>query len=379
MTCRDVNVEALVYRYCPEEPAPDTARLRALLFGTFVDELTDQPLGSRLALSTRTGRASVRATHQGPGGLVGRLDAFTAGPGATVDLTVGAARFLSRTFVAAVAALPVDLARVPMHRAGTALRGRVVRDDGSGRVPVPGATIALSGFWRTFPAANVDPLTVREAPNLVALSPGLYAARDAALASAAARAVTLVVAEAKQLRAAASAGTTRLWLSDLVNLTPGTLLALDAGVGDRAEYVPIAAIDAGATPDEPGFVTLRYPLVHTHAERAPALRAVLGALGALNPLARSAIPSDGALHLTALSDLVDGGVVEITGGAATEYQVARRYRAVSDADGYYRLPALGRAAQIELSATCLGLTPPAPLRLSPDYDQAENQRDIFFP
>ena len=58
-----------------------------------------------------------------------------------------------------------------MHRAGTVIAGRVVSDDGSQRVPLNGAVVTLAAVWRSFPAANVDPLTVREAPNLVALSP----------------------------------------------------------------------------------------------------------------------------------------------------------------------------------------------------------------
>lgn len=376
MTCREVTAADSLYRYCPEPvPAADADRVRALLWGTFVDELSDLPLAARLQLSTRT-RLTVRSTHGAIGGLVGSLRQANGGSSAEVDLTVRAERYVSRHFVVASAALPVELARVPMHRAGSVIAGRVVSDDGSQRVPLAGAVVTLAAVWRSFPAANVDPLTVREDPNLVALSPGLYADRPGA--AVVQRRNMALAAEVKRLVRPASAGATDVIVSDSVALAPNDVLAFDAAVPDRAEYVLVDSIERASTPDQPARVYLRHALVHEHEQGAPAVRAVPDPPGAANQLVRDAIRGDGVLHLDALADLDDGVVVEIASGGDVELQTIRRYRAQTDARGFYRLPALSRVAQLELVTTHAGFPDPVTLRISPDYDRANNHQDIVF-
>jgi hypothetical protein len=376
MTCREVTAADSLYRYCPEPvPATDADRTRALLWGTFVDELSDLPLAARLQLSTGT-RLVARSTHGAIGGLVGSLRQANAGTSLDVDLMVRAERYVPRRFIVASAALPVDLTRVPMHRAGTIIAGRVVSDDGSQRVPLAGAVVTLAAVWRSFPAANVDPLTVREDPNLVGLSPGLYADRPGA--AVVQRRSMALAPEMKRLVRPASAGALNVIVSDSVALAPNDVLALDAAVPDRAEYVVVDAIEGSATPDQPARLRLRHALVHEHEQGAPAVRAIPDPPGAANQLVRAGIAGDVVLHLDGLVDLDDGAVVEIASGGDVEFQTIRRYRTQTDARGFYRLPALSRVAQLELVTTHASFTEPVTLRISLDYDRANNHRDVVF-
>jgi hypothetical protein len=376
MTCREIIAGASLYRYCPDPvPATDADRVRALLWGTFFDELNELPLDARLQLSTTTG-LTPRSTHGAIGGLVGSLRQANGGTSAEIDLTVRAERYVSRRFVTASASLPVELGRVPMHRAGVVIAGRVVSDDGSERVPLSGAVIAVAAVWRAFPAANVDPLAVREDPNLVALSPGLYADRPSA--AAVQRRNLALAAEVKHLVRPAAAGASHVVVSDSLALAPNDVLALDPAVPDRAEYVLIDAIECAATPDQPARVRLRHALIHEHERGAAAVRAVLDPPGAANQLVRGGIRGDAVLHLDDLADLDEGAVVEITSGGDTEFQTIRRYRTETDARGFYRLPVLSRVAQLELVTTHADFADPVTLRISPDYDRANNHQDIIF-
>ena len=72
------------------------------------------------------------------------------------------------------------------------------------------------------------------------------------------------------------------------------------------------------------------------------------------------------------------GAVQITSAAAPdEYQRIARLVAVSDADGYFRFPAIQRIAALQLHATATALTA-VDLKLQPDYSQPENRLDVVF-
>ena len=64
---------------------------------------------------------------------------------------------------------------------------------------VAGATVEIVGYWPNFPPANVDPTTVMEAPDLLALSPPFYASRAAGLTQLQRRDVAPVIGQEKTL------------------------------------------------------------------------------------------------------------------------------------------------------------------------------------
>lgn len=385
-----VSAGGYAYRFNPDTQPRTADRLRAIMRARVVDELTGQPMTSRLTVTTPLPGLRCGARPGGIVGLVGRpgrLYPALAGTPATLEMTVAAARYLPRRLVATLgpqpgfpdAFEPHDAGDVGMHRAALRLRGRVVRDNGLARQPLAGADVRLSGVWPTFPPANVDVDSVMQPPDVVSLSAGLYATRTAGTDRLRRRTLGIVPGTQKVLLQRAGAGERRVHLSDRVNLNAGTLLALDPNHPELAEYIVIAAADGASTPDQPATITLDYPLRHNHASGAFAIRATLQASGADNALDRDAIPGDQTVFCAALNGVVDGGVVEIHGSGDPEYHRAALYSTVTDADGYFRLPPIARVARLRLEADRADLAQPQTLDASPDYDFAEQRFDIIVP
>lgn len=385
-----VSAGGYAYRFNPDTQPRAADRLRAVMRARMVDELTGQPMASRLSVTTPLPglRSGIR-----PGGIAGlighpgRLYPGLAGAQVTLEMTVAAARYLPRRLVATLgpqpgfpdAFDPHDAGDVAMHRAALRLRGRIVRDNGLERQPLAGADVRLLGVWPVFPPANVDVDSVMQPSDLVSLTAGLYAARTAGTDRLRRRTLGIVPGTQKVLLKRAAAGDRRVRLSDRVNLNAGTLLALDANHPNLAEYIMIAAVDGASTPDQPATITLNYPLRHSHAPDAFAIRATLQASGADNALNRDAIAGDQTVFCVALSGVVDGGVVEIHGSGDPEYHRAVLYSTVADADGYFRLPPIARVARLRLEADRADLAEARTLDVSPDYDFAEQRLDILVP
>jgi hypothetical protein len=379
MTCRDVVSEGLTYRFCEEAPVPDARRLRALFWGQFIDELSEQPLAANLRVSTEARGFSARTTPGGFGGLTGFLQETRPRPDGAIDLTVSAARYVTRRFLAPPGSLPLDLTTVAMHRMGTVLRGRAVADSGAGRQPLGGARVFLEGVWRAFPRPQTDPLAVVESPTLVALAPTLYRDRIAGTDVLRRCDLTPLEAPSKRLVAPASAGEDKLWVSNALNLGAGRILVIESAGAERAEYVPIASVEAGAAPEGVAEVTLSHPLAHDHPVETFVVPSERGTTGADNALLRDGVPGDCCVHLATLTDLDPPiRIVELRGSGEPEFHAVSRYSVVSDSNGYYRLPAISRVAQLALRAEHASVSAPVRREISPDYDQFENQVDLVF-
>jgi hypothetical protein len=174
------------------------------------------------------------------------------------------------------------------------------------------------------------------------------------------------------------AGATSLRVSNAQGVAAGTLFAVDAGDPDRLEYAEVVSVAAASTPDQPATVTVTPPLAGGHRTGAVVQRMTAGAAGASRALTREALPGDGVLFLANLAGLATGDTVRVAGGGgANEHHRVRLFDVVTDAAGYYRLPPLGRVAQLNVRAQS-GAIAPVTLELRPDYTQASQRLDFVL-
>jgi hypothetical protein len=378
------------YTICPDDPPRVADRWRAVVRGVALDEITE--LAPELEITVKTPAVGLypRTVRGGLIGLVGNPGRLYPGLDlATVDipLTVSAPGFLPRELDAVLGPVPgfPDKFKsyefpgpIWLHREAIVVRGRAVKQIGIDPAPEGGVTITLAGVWSVFPPYNVVPDTVIEAPNLVSLHPGLYADRQKGVDGIRRRDLTLAIGEEKKLVKPAVRGDSTVRVSDRHKLVAGNLFAFEAARPDHVEYIAITKVVGASTDDQPATLTLAYPLALDHAEGTLCVRATPVAPLANNLLIRDGIPHDRVAFAAALGGISDGVVIEVEGGAATEYQTARLYRAVTDVEGFYRLPPISRVASVKLHAQRAGLTTQEPV-LSPDYRRYENPFDVIFP
>jgi hypothetical protein len=126
-------------------------------------------------------RGGQRWTVGQPGGVHEDVHVSAIGPGpGQMTLTAPLAQgFPTGTPVAPAPLTPLDAGDVLLHRAATAVRGRVLEFDPSLNVwqPLAGATIEITDTWRRL--ADVTNELAKEPTRAVALSPGLYRERQA--------------------------------------------------------------------------------------------------------------------------------------------------------------------------------------------------------
>jgi hypothetical protein len=391
VTCRTVDAGDLRYRFCPDDPPVEGDRLRAVVIALARDEITGQPPDEAPRVATTRAGLVARVARDGLLGLVGHPARLFPGldvAGVDLDLSIRVPRYLPRRFSLTLGPVagfpqsfaPVDLGVVPLHRAGLVLRGRAVRRTGLVPTPLAGVDVSLDGVWSAFPPHDVDPVTVMEPPDLVSLFPGLYADRTAGVDGLERRDMVLAAGQEKRLLAPAAIGARAIRASDRDGLNVGDVVAIDPGVPGRTEYVAVTLIQGATTPDQPATVTLAHPLAVGHADRAVCVRAVPQAPPPGGPvlLTRDGAPGDPVAFVAALAPLAGATVVEVAGGAASEFQTMSLYRTTSDPAGYYRLPILSRVAMVMLHAELLPLATQTPI-VSPDYRLVENRYDAVFP
>jgi hypothetical protein len=276
--------------------------------------------------------------------------------------------------------VPLAVGDVGLHRTATSLLGRIVRRVNLIPDEVAGASVELTGYWPSFPPANVDPTAVMEPPNLLALSPPFYAPRNAGSTRVQRRDWVPVAGHEAVLLLPAVAGEMRLRLSNRIGLGTGVPLIVDREDSVRRERILIAAVDTRSADDQAAWITLTHPFAHTHLDGALCQPANLLRAGVPNNLTRAAIPGDETVFLNALAGLASGDTVEVDdSGGKPEYHEVESYRAVSDGDGYFRLPPIARVAMVTLHSERVGLVSPQDERFTPDYRLAENRLTVVFP
>ena len=97
-------------------------------------------------------------------------------------------------------------------------------------------------------------------------------------------------------------------------------------------------------------------------------------------MALSLAADAGSGDRTALTDALPAfgvsGLRFVSAGAADEYHDYELYTATADGDGYFRLPALHRVAQVRLDVDD-GVAPnPFPFFINPEYDSHEQSIDL---
>lgn len=342
------------WRLAPDTPRPVAARPQAVLRLVMRDEITALPPLPPPAASTSTVGFTARATRGGLAGLVGApLSRFRPGfiSGATLQLGLAGPGFLPLSLSATIGAepgypaafAPADLGIVALHRSPVVLAARTVSRT---RIVRAGASVTLAGVWWTL----ADLVNPPGAPDLVTLASPLYADRAATATIARQNLTAAPPAEAKLLLRPGNVGDPAVRLSDQVALAPGTVLALDPGDPERAEYLAVTAItEAGIGPGFPATAVLAFPLARAHSAGAVAIRMIPAAPGAANTLARPASVGDVTLFPVAMAGLdATMDAVVIAGGGADEYHAAGLFATTSDAAGYARLPPIHRVAQLRL-------------------------------
>jgi hypothetical protein len=311
------------------------------------------PLGAVVAGCQRDGTA-VRVHAGGYVVVVGRPTAvfpgLASGPDAlTVDLTAQGREALHLAVaIPQNAALPVRPADVLLPGRAVSLVGQV-RRIGAGVVPLAGSKVRCLAD----PAvASLHPLSLRVGlrTNQPATTPVIPAG----------------VTEAGVVHTAtqdAEAGSITVALSARSGLAAGVTVRL--GTPDRAqlaEVIELVPPVAGA-----GRVRLARPLIGTLPNGSPVRRATVAAAGAASALARDARAGDGLLALAA--DLA-ADFVTVDGDT---YPVG----AVTDGDGYYRLPGVRGVHAVAVKATKTGLAGTQPVTIvHPDYRQTTNVVDL---
>ena len=346
-----------------------------------VDEMTGAPPRVPLTVTVTPPRAGFtpRAADDGLVGLVAiPQHVFPALNAQAYDVsyTVAARRYVEQQVTADFLQdvtfpntfTPVPLADLGLHRAPVTVSGRTVLLNGGPPTPIAGATIRVTGIWRTPPPATAA--VPADPPNVVSLHPPLYRPRSAAAGQLQVLTLTPVANEDKRLVEAAAAGVTTLRLSDRVNLAVGNVLAVEADDVDRLEYMEIQAINGGSTPDQAATVTLLHPLAFGHPREVVVRRMTAGVPGVARAITVDAIDGDSCLFLNNLNGMATANQVRIFGGGPPEIHRVRLFRATSNAGGYYRLPPLSRVAQLEITATSAPRQ--ATVIFAPDYSQDGN-------
>jgi len=235
MLRRIVHANDRMYLFSPDDQPPLGARLWGMVKLRVIDELNNKPPDSIATVSALERNLVSRFTSDGVGGLVGipqQVFPDLASVNRSVHLTVSADGYLP---LDDTVDFPADLTfpttftppasrTLALHREPTVITGRTVRNGGAAPIVVDGATVNVTGIWRTAPAANVT--VPSDPPNLVSLHPPLYAERPA-LQSLRRRDLTPVAGADKELNEDLSSGVNQVLLSDRQGLTAGDILLLD--------------------------------------------------------------------------------------------------------------------------------------------------------
>ena len=398
MPRRAVEANNLIYQVSPDDPPVSGNRVWGLVRARVVDEMTGQPTNGSIRLETDLHSVSTIVASNGLVGLTGiPMQVF---PGLKskdyqVTLKVRAEGYVSQDVVFTIekaknSNFPVEFTpplavEVNLHHDPIVIAGRVMLQAADGtKSPLNGAIVRVTKIWRMPPSATLSPPP--DPASLISLDPPLYADRRiSGTATLIQQTFTEVSGEDKFLLEDYSAGTHKIRLSDRINLIPspsGSLLLVDAGQADIAEYLVIDSINGGITQDQPATISLNYPLANFHRKNAVVRRVIPADTGVSIPIAYDAIAGDTCIFVTHLGALATDNPVKISkgeppsGGAIPdEFHRVSLFSTVSGIDGYFRLPPLARVAQISLSAEQGALTP-VTVEFRPNYSLRENWLDF---
>jgi hypothetical protein len=372
MARRIVVVNSQPYVFSPDDQPPLEGRLWALVRMQVIDELTGQAPASTITVEAEGTGFTPRVASGGLVGLTGIPSQVF--PPDVVRLTIRAAGYLPRTRLVQLMQMTELIA---LHREPTVITGRTVRANGNTTTPLAGATVRVTGIWRTPPPANMD--VPADPPNLVSLRPPLYADRAVVTGHLQPRDLTPTVGDDKFLLEDILAGANPIRLSNRQNLAPGDMLLIDADQPDLTEFLAISTITGASTADQPARITLDYPVAWAHRRNAVVKKVSPLPPGAVQQFAVEALAGDTCVFLDDVAGLTAAHEVQITDGTnPDESHSLQTFSATSDTDGYYRLPPLSRVAQlrIHVEKTVGVQTFTSQTEFRPDYNLRENRLDL---
>lgn len=388
-----VTVNQLRYGFSPDDLQPLLNRPWPVMTARLIDEITgESPASSAIHPSTPVRGLIPRIADGGLLGLVGipaQVFPALANRSYEIPLTLNVSGYVTRQETVVIGPTThrpnenfksVDLGNVLLHVQPILIGGRTVQADGNGKPqPVAGARITITGIWRTVPPA--DQHAPAESPNLVSLSPSLYV--NCAAGSGKMQNCKLIPAagDDKALLDDAPVGARVIRLSNQQNLAIGDLLSFDSDSPDNGECLVIAALEQSGNQSSPARVTLAYPLGLAHRKDAVVRKVNPQGAGPQKQFIIGALPGDNCIFLDDVAGLTDQVCIsrEVNPSTYPTYPTYHRialFSAISDNDGYYRMPPLSRVAQLELSAEKGGLK--AEKRLRPDYTVRENRVDFLL-
>jgi hypothetical protein len=387
MSRRVIQLEDRTILFSPDDPAPLAGRLQALLKMRMSDELTGAPPDNQLTIKVSERGFIPRVASGGIAGLVGIPGQVFPNLNAQdyfVRLTIQSEGYVARNEVVKV---PQDITYpatftppqldLKLHRDPVVISGRIIRFVSNSATPMAGAGVSVTGIWRTPPPSNA--VVLADPPNLVSLQPPLYIDRAALAEFMRQRDLPPAGGPDKTLLDDTTPGDNPIRLSDRQGLTAGDILLIDAGQPDLAEFIAVKNVPLASPADQPTLITLDHPVIHAHRRDAIVKKVNPQPFGAQRQFTVNAIAGDTCVFLDALAGLAAAQEVQINGPPGPdEYHKLMRFSVTSDADGYYRLPPLGRVAQLEIHAEKIvgGQTFKATVIFRPDYRRRENRLDL---
>jgi hypothetical protein len=383
---QNYNVNGITYTMAPDDEPAIGRRTWALVQGIVTDELTT--LAPLVPLSVESSQLGV-TPRVADGGIIGLAGipvvAFSRLKfvNDSVNLTVSATGYIPVNIDQPIISIPTfpdnfdttPLPPIALHRAPIAITGQVAVSSGVNRQPSVGATVTVTGIWRTLPAANVVVPPVP--PDFVSLVPAIYTARAKTVTTIRQQPLTPIVIADKHLLLDARPGDDIVQLSDCVGLAINNVIAIDAVDPFRTEYMTVKTIFPASSPIQPARIQLTLPVQTTHRFNAIVRKMTVGPAGPSTTLTDDAIVGDVCAFVGSVATLQPASTVSIDDGVnPIEYHAVTYFTATTVAGGFYRLPPLSRVAQLNLQANNGTLSPV--LTFVPDYTGEENKFDVTY-
>jgi hypothetical protein len=308
-----------------------TSVYRAVITGVVADEILGELFAPDLSIEVDRPELVAKTTRNG-------LFAITGYPNPkayTVQLTASASGFRSLTTapvtIPANAVLPVPAPTMALRREPVTVQGRVVADTAQ-RLPITGARVVLVDNPNTPPSVH----------SILLRSP-LFLTHAAGITV---REIGMTSFGSSQLNSDATSGTKTVSLLSTAGLGAGSVLQFANASGTSVAYSIVDSLGASA-----GQVLLRQALNVSFGSGAAVQFLNPGAPGASATLALDADAGDGVLMASAL---LAGTTLEIDPGTpSVEYHETG---ALTDANGYYGIDGVGRAAELFFEASHTGFT-----------------------
>jgi hypothetical protein len=387
MALQTFNANDLVYTVSPEPPLQEGRKTWAVVQARLIDEITGLPPEGEITVQSSFSGVSPRVATGGLVALAGipvRVFPSLRLHGYTVPITIQAAGCVPvfrnvpivQTLNFPDTFAPVDLGTLGLHRLPVVVSGRVMLNSGTALQGIAGATVTLTGLWQAPPPANL--IVPPSPPDLISLAPGLYFDHPLALTQIQGLNFSGVPGPDKQLLGQAVAGQISLRLSDRKQIAAGDVLAIDALDAERTEYLTIHSLLGASTDDQPATITLESPLQSLHRPGAIVHKVQFVNVGVVTPLTKDATAGDICLFLNGVGNLAGASLISIqTAGNPTEYHAVSYFSALSDAQGFFRLPPLSRVAQCALHSHD-GVHTDIDSTFSPNYAAGINRIDFVY-